>query len=355
SSSGGRVSWNDFNQELSEGIFTINGMAYATRLILPDLNDPSGARNQYVSFVPIRPTEQREEITETGAQNQWNLSYAINYKDILYIGAGIGIPTLRFSRTKQYSEIPQGNSPLNSLILRERNSQSAIGINASLGFIFKPVDYIRIGASIITPTVYSVSDNYDADLAVRYNNYALIEVVNGVEQTRVLRDLSARTILLQSQYTMRTPLRINGGAAIFLGKRGFVSADVELVDYSAVKFSNPQPFFNMESDNAVIKLIYRSAMNIRLGSELRFGTFRVRGGYAMYGSALKTDIPAPEGKMNFITGGLGYRNEKYYLDGGISYRTSQSSYRPYLLRGLEPTAITDNTRLTLTVTGGFFF
>jgi hypothetical protein len=59
--------------------------------------------------------------------------------------------------------------------------------------------------------------------------------------------------------------------------------------------------------------------------------------------------------MNFITGGLGYRNEKYYLDGGISYRTSQSSYRPYLLRGLEPTAITDNTRLTLTVTGGFFF
>ncbi|SFE70397.1 OmpP1/FadL family transporter [Thermoflexibacter ruber] len=353
--SGGSVTWNEFDDEVRNGIFTLSGMAYATRLILPDLNDPTNAQNQYVTFVPIRPTEQREKITETGAQNQWNLSYAINYKDMLYIGAGIGIPTIRYNRTKEYTEIPQANSPLNGLRLRERLSQSGIGINASLGVIFRPVDYIRLGASIITPTIYSVNDNYDADLSVSYNNYTIIEIVNGVEVPVTLRDLNARTILLQSQYNMRTPLRINGGVAIFLGKQGFISGDVELVDYSGVRFSNPQPVFNMESDNAVIKLIYRSTVNIRLGSEFRFGTFRIRGGYAMYGSALKEDIPAPEGQMTFITGGLGKRTDKFYLDGAISYRTSQSSYRPYLLRGAEPTAITDNTRLTATFTLGFFF
>jgi hypothetical protein len=356
--SGGRYTWEEFDRYVATNdIVDIREMAYATRLILPDLNDPTGNRDQYVSFVPIRPTEQREDITETGAQNQWNLAYSVNYKDILYIGAGVGVPLIRFQRTKQYSEIPQvSNSPLNTLILRERLSQSGIGINANLGFIFRPIDAIRIGASITTPTSYNISDTYDADLAVRYNNYTLVTIVNGQERPITLRDVSARTQLLQTQYTMRTPMRINGGAAIFIGKRGFLSADVELLDYSNVKFSNPNVSdLSFDGDNAFIKQIYRSTMNLRFGTEWRIGAWRVRGGYAMYGSALKENVPVAEGQMNFITGGIGKRTEKYYVDVAGTYRTSQSSYRPYVLRGAEPTAITDNVRFSLNASLGFFF
>jgi len=355
--SGGRYTWDEFNEYAATGdIVDVREMAYATRLILPDLNDPTGKQDQYVSFIPIRATEQREEITESGAQNQWNLSYAVNYKDKLYIGGGIGVPLIRFQRTKEYTETPQVNSPLNTLRLRDRFSQSGIGINASVGFIFRPIDAIRIGGSIISPTVYSTNDTYDADLAVRYNNYTIIEIVGGQERPLTLTNQSARTKLLQTQYTMRTPMRINGGVAIFVGKAGFLSGDIELIDYSSAKFSNPNAAdVNFDSDNAAIKLYYRNTMNLRFGSEWRLGEWRVRGGYAMYGSALKEDVPVAEGKMTFITGGIGKRTNKYYVDIVGMFRTSQSSYRPYVLRGLEPLAITDNTRITVSASVGFFF
>lgn len=355
--SAGRYTWDEFNQYVSTGdIVDIRELAYGTRLILPDLNDPTGLKDQYVSFIPIRATEQREEITESGAQNQWNLAYSVNYKDMLYIGAGIGVPLLRFQRTKEYTEVPQVNSPLNTLRMRERFSQSGVGINANFGFIFRPIDAFRIGASITTPTSYNVSDTYDADMAVRYNNYTLIEIINGQERPITLTNTSARTQVLTTQYTMRTPMRINGGAAIFIGKMGFLSADVELVDYSSASFSNPSVNdLNFGADNAVIKTIYRNAMNLRFGTEWRLGEWRVRGGYAMYGSALKENVPVAEGQMTFITGGIGKRTSQYYVDVSGSYRASKSSYRPYVLRGAEPTAITDNTRFSLNVSVGFFF
>jgi hypothetical protein len=355
--SGGRYTWEEFDRYVSTNdIVDIREMAYATRLILPDLNDPTGNQDQYVTFVPIRPTDQREDITESGAQNQWNLAYSVNYKDKLYIGGGVGIPLLRFQRTKQYTETPQVNSPLNTLQLRERLSQSGIGINANFGFIFRPIDAFRIGASITTPTLYNINDTYDADLAVRYNNYTLITIVNGQERPITLTNTGARTQLLQTQYTMKTPMRINAGAAIFVGKKGFLSADLELVDYSGVTFSNPNVNdLSFDSDNAVIKTIYRNAMNIRLGTEWRLGEWRVRGGYAMYGSALKENVPVAEGQMNFITGGIGKRTEKFYVDISGAYRTSKSSYRPYVLRGAEPTSITDNTRFSINASVGFFF
>jgi hypothetical protein len=355
--SGGRYTWDEFNEYVSTGdIIDVREMAYATRLILPDLDDPTGLRDQYISFIPISPTEQAENITESGAQNQWNLAYSVNYKDKLYIGGGVGVPFIKFQRTKEYTETPQSTSPLNILRLRDRFSQSGTGINASLGFIFRPIDAFRIGASIITPTLYSMNDTYDADLAVRYNNYTLIEIVNGQERPRVLNSESARTQLLQTQYTMKTPLRINGGAAIFIGKTGFLSADIELVDYSAAKFSNPNAAdVDFDSDNAAVKLYYHNAINLRFGTEWRIGEWRLRGGYALYGSALKEDIPVAEGKMTFITGGIGKRTAKYYIDVVGTLRTSQSSYRPYRLGGAEPLSITDNTRVTLNASLGFFF
>ncbi len=355
--SGGVYTWEEFDRYVAtDDIVDLREMAYATRLILPDLSNPTGKQDQYVSFIPIRPTEQREEITETGAQNQWNLSYAVNYKDMLYIGAGLGVPLLRFQRTKEYTETPQVTSPLNTLRLRERFNQNGIGFNASFGFIFRPIDAIRIGGSIISPTFYSVNESYDADLAVRYNNYQIIELVNGVERPTILTTTNSRTQLLQTAYSMRTPMRINGGAAIFVGKAGFLSADVELVDYSSAKFSNPSVNdLDFRADNEAIKLVYRNAVNLRFGSEWRLGEWRVRGGYAMYGSALKTDIPVAEGKMTFITGGIGKRTDKYYVDVVAMFRTSENSYRPYTLRGFEPLAITKNTRITATVSVGFFF
>ena len=47
---------------------------------------------------------QREEIETRGSSSQVNIAYGANYKDILFLGAGIGITSLKYESQKTYSE-----------------------------------------------------------------------------------------------------------------------------------------------------------------------------------------------------------------------------------------------------------
>lgn len=355
----GRVPWSELDDELRNGIFTLEGLAYATYLINPFFGDVT-KRNSYESFVPLAPTVQAENIKRSGAQSQWNISYGANFKDRFYLGAGIGIATLRYAQDKRYTEhvinsttpLPDGRRlPLNNLELIEKNRQNGTGINANIGFILRATDFFRIGASFTTPTVYRINDLYEAELSVLYNNYPYIEYRNGQPVIRVLSRERARTDVIQSRYTMRTPMRLNAGAALIIGKRGFISADAEMVNYSATRFSNPSVNFSFAGDNATIASIYRTVLNIRVGGEARLGTFRLRGGYAHYQNPLRNSNE--DRSRHFITFGGGLRKRDFYLDIAIITSSFESRYRVYRLPQHEPVVDMNSNRIGLTISAGF--
>ncbi|MCS7018428.1 MAG: hypothetical protein RMJ87_12300 [Cytophagales bacterium] len=355
----GRVPWSELDDELRNGIFSLEGLAYATYLINPFFRDNT-TRNSYESFVPLAPTVQAENIRRSGAQSQWNVAYGINIKDKFYLGAGIGIATLRYAQDKVYTEnvinsttpLPSGQRlPLNRLELTEKNRQNGTGINANIGMIIRPNDFFRIGASLTTPTVYRITDIYEAELAVLYNNYPFTEFRNGQPVIRVLSNERARTDVIESRYTMRTPMRINGGAAFLLGKRGFVSADIEMIDYSTTRFSNPNPDFSFAGDNATISSIYRNALNIRLGAEARLGNYRLRGGYALYQNPMRDNND--NRSRTFITFGGGIRKQDFFLDAALITNFFDSQYRVYRLPQNEPIVNMSSSRIGLVVTAGF--
>lgn len=355
----GRIPWRELDDELRNGIFSLEGLAYATYLINPFFGDNT-TFNSYESFVPLAPTIQAENIRRSGAQSQWNFAYGMNIKDKFYIGGGVGIATLRYAQNKRYTEnvinsttpLPGGQRlPLNNLELIEQNRQNGTGINANLGVIVRPTDFVRFGASLTTPTVYRITDVYEAELRVQYNNFPFTEFRNGQPIIRVLSNERARTDVIESRYTMRTPMRINTGVAFILGKRGFLSADVEMIDYSSAKFSNPSADFSFAGDNATIAAIFRNTVNLRLGGEARLGDYRLRGGYAHYQNPLRD--PSDNRSRNFITFGGGIRKSDFFLDAAIITNFFDSQYRVYRLPQNEPVVNMNSSRIGLTLTAGF--
>jgi hypothetical protein len=115
-----------------------------------------------------------------------------------------------------------------------------------------------------------------------------------------------------------------------LGKRGFVSADLDYVDYSTAKFKSNVPstssfYYSFRDENAAIYDLFSSAFNFRLGGELRFGPGRARAGFGQYGSILKKDYlnyyqytdntvqKLRDGKQVYALG-LGLKQKSFYLD-----------------------------------------
>lgn len=171
----------DFYDNNSFDYSSLEGLAARTNLIFTtksDDEDTTGYYDEYVSDILGSPL-QMETISIKGSQYQLSFSYGVNYDDILFVGGGIGFPLVNYSSHKTYSENdfiydnaddPDYVNPLNKYTLEENLSITGGGLNATLGFMFRPLDFIQIGGSLTTPTYYNLDDEYDARLNVDYNN-----------------------------------------------------------------------------------------------------------------------------------------------------------------------------------------
>lgn len=128
-----------------------------------------------------------------------------------------------------------------------------------------------------------------------------------------------------SSYGLNTPLKLGGGATFFFGKNGFISADVDWVDYSAANLKSRD--FNEGPDNEAIKSTYTSTINYRVGAEFKFNVLRVRGGYAYYGDPIANSNF--DRSTNQITGGLGARFNKFSVDFTVINQKSNNLYSSY--------------------------
>jgi hypothetical protein len=346
------------NQNLDPG--DINGVtrgAYTTYLISEFLDAYiDGNDTTYLPFYERTffgefpsgdyPTFQSEVVRSSGSQNQWNFSYGGNYGDLIYFGATLGIQTLSYNVVKEYSELYpglQGDIVDNSFLTEELVTEG-IGINGTFGVIARPISQVTLGFSVVTPTRYSISERYYYYIESSFNNfsmtdygqyfdanYDLIENSNADFTTfyEYTETLNTETYEEESlfDYTFTTPLRLNGGATFFFNKNGFISGDVEFVDYSKMKLRGENG--SLETDQETVKDLYASAINFRVGGEYRVQKLRLRLGYNLKGNPYNSDVI--DLKTQTFSGGIGYRSDKFFLDLATSYRNLENSYAPYIL------------------------
>src|SRR6185295_2811421 len=118
-----------------------------------------------------------------------------------------------------------------------------------------------------------------------------------------------------TDYTLTTPARFNLGTTVFIAKSGFVSGDVEFVNYDGAKYSSAtSDGTSYDSDNKQIKGNYQSTINFRGGGEYRYKSFRARAGYSYMPDPFKSVQNGVSGDVSSISAGLGYRVKKFYID-----------------------------------------
>ncbi|HYG17334.1 MAG TPA: hypothetical protein VD816_00330 [Ohtaekwangia sp.] len=290
----------------------------------------------------IRTVNQQETIQRKGAQYQWSIAYGANFSDKFFAGATLGITTLRYKLTQSYEESDFDFSsdpsydPVASFRMNESLDIQGTGANFTLGLIYRPVDFLQIGASFVTPTFYQITDNYDASMESDWNDEE--DAFERFDQP------------LLSEYNFTTPLRFNVGAT-FLSKYGFITADAELVNYSKAKYKSDIPDISYNVDNADIKSTFGSVVNYRVGAEFRYNIYRVRAGYNLMADPY-LNKQGVDRKIQSLSGGVGVRLKKFYTDLAVISSKTEGRRTPYTASDLPvPLALQKfkNTNIVLTV------
>ncbi|WP_209332655.1 OmpP1/FadL family transporter [Lunatimonas salinarum] len=318
----------------------VGGLFYEAFLINP-VGD-----NQF-DFSPNATTSvTRSDVIESeGNLNHISLSYGANYKNKLFLGASLGILSVTYRRVQTYNEDFLDPSNISTLFssLQENLFQEGSGINLGLGVIYKPVDQLNIGLNFKSPTWSNINEEYGADIFADFNPPYEDPEFGSIAES------DAETDLFVSNYGLRTPLQLGSGLTYFFGKKGFLTADVDYVDYSMANLRSNA--FNTGEDNREIRQLYGQTINYRFGGEARLDVLRIRAGYAFYGDPFQNPLGTDRSITQF-SGGIGVRMPSYSID--LSVVSSQFTSYHVSYPG-SPMATIDNQRLMGTLSIGFNF
>lgn len=297
---------------------TLEDMAYGNFLIE---YDPSG----YFPTTSLN-NSQRNLVYRTGSQSEVNFGAGANYSNKLYVGASIALASLNYNSDRQFTEtgsnrIFAGQQPdfiggTYDITYNNYQNTTGTGVNGKIGMIYRATDAVRVGLSFATPTWFQVSDSFSESLDTRYTR------ANG----GAIPPYTNRPQIYDTEYTLRTPFKVNGGLSAIISQQGLISADIEYVDYSSVNFkSNDQ--ITDQNTNEDIRDRYKAAVNLRLGGEYKINNMMLRGGYNRAGSPFRNlDIAT-----DILSAGIGFRGEIIYVDLAYQNATVSTTNTPYII------------------------
>ena len=281
---------------------------------------------------------QDELIIREGGLNQTTFAYGANFDNKLFFGGALGIISVNYLQNRIFNENFYDDNGVQSLYysIEDNIRTNGIGLNLDLGVIYKPIDQINLGLNFKTPTWYRLNQENDANIiAELFDQNGDLEFDEYEES-----DLYINTANLS------TPMILNGGLTYFIGKNGFISADVDFVDYSKNRLNSQD--YNTNSDNQDIRAFYGSTINYRVGGELRLNIWRIRAGYAYYGDPIVNS--EFDRSTQQISGGVGVKLRNFYVDFALSNSSFDQRYNSYPIiesNGQNSGPITDiNNSLT---------
>ena len=312
-------------------------MAFELEAIVEDPSNP-GSWFTFDDF-SLGSIERNETLTVSGGINELVFSLGGNYKDKLLVGLTIGAPMFRYEQVRSYSETdPNANIPeFENLTFSESLTTAGFGINVKAGLIYRVSPKIRFGVSIHSPTSYGLTDNFSSRLQYTFVNGEGTPDAATISDNR---ESDAGTF----DYALKAPWRLAGGMAVVMNKIGFLTAELEYLDYTSGSFnltknrSNTQIEIDQNNLNDEIDESFTAVLNLKVGGEFALKKWRLRAGYALNPTAFADESE----KDDFLSFGLGFRGENFYLDGALRHSISNQSYLPYTVSEGIPQPLVDN-------------
>jgi len=319
--------------------------------LLPDSDEDYISATENISGLSIIPAGSLDQnfLRETkGGISEFVVNLSANIGDKLFLGGSVGIQSIQYSDYQRFSEaavnIADFDSQFKSFTHIYRLNATGAGINAKAGIIYLPVEGLRLGASIATPTYTSMTDEWDESIKSVFSD--------GYSQSII-------SPLGQYKYVVISPARVNIGASFVFGSYGVISADYEFADYSSIKMKENDSYDTgvFDQENILISDDFQLASNFRIGMEFRPSPlFAIRAGYSLYQSP-ERDFDQP---ISFLSAGVGFRGKRgFFADFGLQRRLGTSEnfslYNDYRSNVASPTGEMTKTGVRILTTIGFRF
>lgn len=317
---------------------TVTG--YNTYLLNPDPIDDS-LTTSYNSVTQNTTVDQRTTINTRGGVDELAIGFGTNYNDKFYFGGSLGIPLVNYQEditiTETNTTTPDTINHFDHFTQTNHQSITGAGINAKFGFVVRPNNYFRIGASIHSPNMYSLSNKYNTGVSSYFDSSAYSDYQEGY-----------------FDYKLKSPFRAIGSAAVFFKQYGFFSLDYEYADYGRSKYIFPKGFeYEQSLYIDAIKATLQKTHTIRTGLEFAIDKFRLRAGYAYTTSPIKAAARiggADYSSMTF-SGGFGFRLKHFYTD--LAYYHNKVNTATSITNEEQATNTLKNNYVALTL--GFTF
>ncbi len=311
-------------------------------------SDPS----LYTSMRPEYPNEVADNyltVNSLGSIGEYDISGGMNFNNRVYLGFTLGIQSIY---QKQYAYYEENfnhiekqatllDKQLGLFFYDQYTRVSGTGVNFKAGIIVRPIDELRIGLAIHTPTFTALD-----------REYGIVNIQRNPQRiTADSKIISANSITDQWAWQYTTPTRIMLGASYQFGNVALLSADWEHAWYNGMRLgtSNDYP---VDSETRTyykedIKYAFKGVDNLRVGLEVKpVPMLALRAGYAYYGSPVRenddnhyitpdNDVPysvldAPvANRTNSFSLGAGVRFGGFSIDAAYVY--AKTDYTKYAL------------------------
>lgn len=278
----------------------------------------------------------------SGNIEEYDFNVSGNIFDKFYWGVTLNVSNITYKLNSYHGEalnnvVIKDNRNTNSretvadggLELRNALNTTGNGVGVKLGLLYRPIDFLRIGIAVHSPTYYNMTDSYYADIAYQFKGR------DGSIYSGDGEHSDNQTDLGYYNYQYSSPWHYLASLAFVIGKSAIISFDYELVETGSMYYNDI--YGSYTNTNADISSETRPIHNLRAGAEYRITPqVSLRAGYAYESSPMAQEYY--NGNKTFLSGstllnyhipgdvhniscGVGYRMNNFYVDAAYVYRT----------------------------------
>lgn len=302
----------------------------------------------YKSAVPAGGNYYQEnKVVSKGYTGKLVFNAATSYKDILFIGLNLNSHYVDFRQKSRFYEENSANLTSNYTISTVDFSNDlytyGTGFSFQLGGIVK-LDGFRFGLVYDSPTWYRLNDEFTQRITTVSEKLPTIAGANSDSTTDTV---NPNVTNYYDPYKLQTPGKWTGSTAYVFGKKGLISIDYSIKDYSNTTFrpKNDSYFSGLNSD---LNSLLSASSELRIGGEYKINLWSLRAGYRQEQSPYKNKLTI--GDLTGYSAGLGYNFGGTKLD--LAYSTFKRSYNhAFFDKGFTDGAMiaTKNSSITLTL------
>lgn len=313
-----------------------------------------------------------------GYKTDFTLNFGTNISDKFYIGINLGLPMGKYTNTYEVQEVPVDrndfqNRPayyssagewvesdelrkFSGLSYIDYERMSLTGVYGKIGVICLPTDFLRLGAAIRTPALFTIVQEYQTSVRAEYN-------CNSSDRFSATASSPSDA---RTSFKFNSAWGFNVGAAVTLGQSGLVSVDYEMTDFSHMEYRAGSSRYAVFGDpfaevNGLIRDNCGVSHNLRIGAEVNALPFLpVRLGYTLRTNPTKSGAEVFNAR-NTVSFGLGFISAgSFFMDAAarcnINPKNTVPIYGDYCPNYFSPTVqINKNTLWDVVLTLGWRF